>query len=313
MKTRVAATIIAALSVSAVSMAQQTPVPDGEKDNPQKPPSASSEDATRSGAANPGASDASSATGDAALMAELTAAADKDDSSLNASRGSAAIAFEQRQQDPANYLGKEVIGNETNPSISIILDAAFSAFSKDNRLRFGGHAPTTNGPFIQNAELAASAPIDPFFRIDLAHSLSHGHIEEVFLTTTALPWNLQVRAGQFKSQIGRHNPTHLHTWDFVVHPLPNQFLFGGGGLTLPGGEVSVLLPLPWYVEVVGALQIGEAGVFRTKSTDYGAPVMADFVYPARIVQFLDVGDDWGLQIGLNAVHGTSTFAPEKEN
>ncbi len=315
MKIRTVATMFATLSVSAHALAQEPPPapPSAPAPVPEEGAGPVPETSAESAPPAPPPPAAKPAPLDPGLMAELQAAASTDDASLEKSRGSAAIVFEQREQDPANLLGQEVIGNETNPSLSIILDTAFSYFSSEDRVRLGGHAPTTNGPFIQNAELAASAPIDPFFRIDLAHSLNHGHIEEVFLTTTALPWNLQLRAGQFKARVGRHNPTHLHTWDFVVHPLPNQFLFGGGGLTLPGAEVSVLLPLPWYVEVVGALQVGEAGAFRTKSTDYGDPVMEDFVYPARIVQFLDVGDDWGMQLGLNAVHGTSTFAPEMGN
>lgn len=247
------------------------------------------------------------------LMAELGAAAAADDQAMADSRGAGAIPHEQQQQDPMNLLGQEVVGNETNPSISLILDAAGAYFSNEDRLKLGGHAPATNGPTIQGVELAISAPIDPYFRVDLNHCLFHNHVEEVYLTTTALPWNLQLRAGQFNAKVGRHNPTHLHAWDFVVHPAPNQFLFGAEGLRLPGAEVSVLLPLPWYVEVIGALQAGEAGSFRTKSTESGDPSMEDFVYPVRIVQYLDVGDDWGMQIGLNTVQGTAPFAPEKGN
>jgi hypothetical protein len=319
MKIRTVALWLATSTVAAHAAAQQPPAPPPEGDAGPEAPAATEPAAETPPEAPPADTPAPApakkpdSANDAALMAELEAAASTDESALQKSRGSAALYFEQQAQDPANLLGKEVIGNETNPSISIILDMAFGYFSSDDRVRMGGHAPTTNGPFIQNAELAASAPIDPFFRIDLAHSLNHGHVEEVYLTTTALPWNLQFRGGKFKSQIGRHNPTHLHTWDFAVHPLPNQFLFGGEGLTLPGAELSVLLPLPWYVELIGALQTGEAGAFRTKSTDHGAPVLEDFVYPLRLVQFLDVGDDWGLQLGLNAVHGTSSFGPEQGN
>ena len=88
----------------------------------------------------------------------------------------------------------------------------------------------------------------------MAFGMWHLHMEEIYLTTTSLPLNLQLRAGKFKSDIGRHNPTHLHQWKFVLHPLANQFLFGSEGLSLPGAELSVLLPLPWYVEIKGALQ-----------------------------------------------------------
>ncbi|MCU0690764.1 MAG: hypothetical protein MUF54_05120 [Polyangiaceae bacterium] len=269
---------------------------------PSGPPSAS------------GAVEQGSAPTDAALMAELQGAASRDAAALQASRADAGIRAEQRAEDPAGLvLGQQVVGNESNPSISLIVDVAFAYFRKTDRMRWGGHAPQRAGPNIQGAELAISAPVDPFFKVDLAYALGHAHIEEVYLTTTSLPWNLQLRAGQFKSQVGRHNPTHLHSWDFALHPMPNQFLFGGEGLTLPGVEASVLMPLPWYVEVIGALQAGEAGSFRTKSSEQGDPEMKDFVVPTRLVQFLDVGDDWGLQIGLDGVFGTSVVGPEVGN
>ena len=322
LKTRVVAILLATSTFAVHAAAQEPPDAPAPSDDdatsePEAP--AASEPPADSDAPSPPAPPPAkqppkeSKGQDADLLAELQAAASSDDAALSESRGSAAVYYEQQEQDPANLLGKEVVGNETNPSISLILDAAGAYYSSEDRVRLGGHAPATNGPAIQGAELAISAPVDPFFRIDLAHGLYHGHLEEVFLTTTALPWNLQLRAGQFKARVGRHNPTHLHTWDFVVHPLPNQYLFGAEGLTLPGAELSVLLPLPWYVEVIGALQSGEAGAFRTKSTDHGDPVMKDFIYPVRVVQFFDIGEDWGMQLGLNTVQGTSSFAPENGN
>ena len=247
------------------------------------------------------------------LLAQLEAAAAMDQEERTKTQGSAAVYAEREQQDPANLLGKELLGNETNPSLSLILDVGYAYFSSDKRVRMGGHAPTSTGPVLQGGELGASASVDPYFRVDLAYSFNHNHIEEFYLTTTSLPWNLQFRGGQFGARIGRQNPTHLHSWDFAVHPLPNQFLFGSHGIALPGGELSVLLPLPWYVELIGAVQGGDGGSFRTKSAEYGAPTFRDFLYPLRLVQFLDVGDDWGMQLGLNAVFGTSALAPEKNN
>ncbi|MCU0692334.1 MAG: hypothetical protein MUF54_13120, partial [Polyangiaceae bacterium] len=106
----------------------------------------------RSTASRPG--DAS----DASLMAELQAASAQDNAGLRASRGEAGIHAEQRDEDPANLvLGKEVVGNETNPSISLLLDTAFAYFEQNDRIRWGGHAPQRAGPSIQEAELAIAA------------------------------------------------------------------------------------------------------------------------------------------------------------
>ncbi len=254
---------------------------------------------------------------DDALLQELEKAASEDADEISKTKGAdASRADDQEREDPLNQLpqgAQEVIGNEANPSISIILDFAGAFFARENRIHQGGHAPTTNGPTIQGAELAASASVDPFFRVDMAFGMYHLHMEEIYLTTTSLPLNLQIRAGKFKSNVGRHNPTHLHTWHFVLHPLPNEFMFGAEGLSPPGCELSVLFPLPWYVELVGALQMGENGSFRTKPLSQGDPGFADFIYPIRLVQFFDLHDDLALQLGLNSVFGTSPSAPEESN
>jgi len=268
-------------------------------------------------AEKPAASDAQPAgAAEDDLMAELEAAAAADSTEQAQAKGAsgATRAEDSAREDPLNLLpqgAKEAIGNEANPALSIILDFAGAVFVRDDHYRMGGHAPVDNGPAIQGAELAASASVDPFFRIDMAFGMYHLHMEEIYLTTTSLPWNLQVRAGQFKSNVGRHNPTHLHQWNFITHPYPNEILFGAESLTLPGAELSFLFPLPWYAELIGALQVGDTGSFRTP-VDEGIG-MGDFIYPARLVQFFDLSDDWALQLGLNTVFGRSQSNPQLDN
>lgn len=246
------------------------------------------------------------------LLRELQAAAAADELESKAvMEADSLIAAEQRAQDPMRALGIGVTGNEMNPSFSVIIDALGAYFTREQRLRQGGHAPTHTGPEMQGVELAISANVDPYFRVDLNHELYHNHLEEAYATTTSLPWNLKLRAGLFKADVGRHNRTHPHTWDFVLAPMPNQFLFGAEGFGAPGAELSVLMPLPWYVEVLGSLQSGEGGSFRTAvDTD---PGLSDFVYPVRLLQFFDLSDDWGLQVGANMVQGTSAIAPDAGN
>ena len=212
--------------------------------------------------------------------------------------------------EPARpLLGQELIGNESNPSLSLILDVVGASFDRGTRVELGGHAPSRSGVEVTGAELAASANVDPYFKLDLALCFAHMELEEVYLTTLPLPWNLQVRAGQFLSRVGRHNPTHPHSWHFVLHPLPSQFLFGAEGLGAPGVEVSWLAPLPWYVELTGALQVGGGGAFLTRPLREGDPGLGDFIYPLRMAQFFDLSDDWALQVGANAVLGPSAIEP----
>lgn len=208
------------------------------------------------------------------------------------------------QGEPA--LGREVVGNEMNPALSIILDTVGSYASEARRVPLGGHAPTVNGVAITGAELAASAAVDSYFRFDAFFSLSHLELEEITFTTLALPGNLQLRGGLFLARVGRHNSTHAHAWRFVLHPLPSQYLFGAEGLGAPGLEVSWLAPLPWYAELVGAVQVGGRGSLLETEGD---ATYEDLVTPLRFVQFFDLSDDWALQLGLNAVQGPSALAP----
>ncbi|MBI5549822.1 MAG: hypothetical protein HY901_38540, partial [Deltaproteobacteria bacterium] len=262
--------------------------------------------------AQPPPSGAPTPPADPELERALEEAAKADAQAQSGGKGADATqAQDRRAEDPLRLaFGKEILGNESNPAISLILDVVGSYFSRADRVPLEGHVPTATGVSVTGAELAASASVDPYFRFDMAFALAHLELEEIYLTTLSLPLDLQARAGQFLSKVGRHNPTHPHSWHFVLNPLPNQFLFGAEGLGGPGAEVSWLAPLPWYVELIGALQVGEGGAFRTKPLTEGDPRFEDFIYPVRLVQFFDLSDDWALQLGTNAVFGTSALEPQ---
>ncbi|MCZ7584145.1 MAG: hypothetical protein M5R36_12835 [Deltaproteobacteria bacterium] len=182
--------------------------------------------------------------------------------------------------------------------LSLIADVGWAAFTTGDRYRMGGHSFRENGPFVQNIELAASANVDPYFRFDLNHSFTHGHIEEGVISTTSLPW-VKFRLGQFKTDLGRVNPTHLHTWNFVDQPLAIEWLFGGEGMALPGAEFSLLFPLPWYAEFVFASQKGQV-----VSMDAATVLQADdLIYSSRLKQFVEISDALGLFFSANGAQG----------
>lgn len=217
------------------------------------------------------------------------------------------------QEPQSGPLGTELVGNEMNPSLSLILDFTAAYFSQADRVHLGGHAPTSSGMSLTGAELAASANVDPYFRFDMAFCFGHMHLEEFYLTTLSLPMDLQARAGLFLAKLGRLNNTHPHSWVFGLSTLPNQYLFGAEGMGAPGAELSWLTPLPWYAELTAAALHGGSGSFRTKALTEGEPTPKDFLYPIRLTNFFDISDDWALQIAGNAVFGPSTIGPEAGN
>ena len=82
---------------------------------------------------------------------------------------------------------------------------------------------------IQEIELAATAAIDPYLEGAIfltIPNLEGLEVEEGYLVTTSLPANLQIKAGTFRSQVGRNNAQHLHQQNFTRRPLMTALLFG---------------------------------------------------------------------------------------
>src|SRR3982751_2924472 len=147
-------------------------------------------------------------------------------------------------------------GQSLNPDISAILDADFGWQRRAPQL-LSGDDPNLKaegtrhalGFIAQEVELALSAIVDPYFKGEVyltIPNLEGIEVEEAFATTTSLPWNLQVKAGSFRSAFGRQNGQHLHIQDFTRRPLINAAFLGGDGLRGPGAQVSWLAPLPFY-------------------------------------------------------------------
>jgi hypothetical protein len=198
-----------------------------------------------------------------------------------------------------------------NLELSLIFDGALSVFSVREPLQLGGHDPSRTGFTFQQLELHTQAAVDPYFRFEtnIVFAPFGVEVEEAFATTASLPWNLQVRAGQFLSRFGRQNPTHPHTWSFADQPLVLGRFFGSEGSRGLGLELSWLTPLPWYVELIGAASdaTGEccARSFRG-ADDPGIDGLEDFLYTTGLRQFLPFGSDWSLQTGISAQFGPNS-------
>ena len=191
-----------------------------------------------------------------------------------------------------------------NPDLSIILDVAAATFSIGDPEQMGGHDPHVPGFNLQQLEMHFSASVDPFFRFDgnLVYLVSGVELEEAFVTSLALPANLQVRAGQFLTRFGRINSTHPHSWHFVDQPLILGKFFGGDGNRGLGAELSWLSVLPWYLEVVvAANQAGGDCCGRSYFTSDppGFASLADPQYTGAIKQFFPLDDDWSVLWGVS--------------
>jgi len=228
---------------------------------------------------------------------------------------------------PAPVIG----GGQSLIDISAIgtFAAGTSSSREVDELQPGGHDPTRRGFNVQGLELVVAAIVDPYFRAQTNLVFTdggHGHgsgveLEEAFLETLALPGNLQVRAGQYLTEFGRHNTQHLHTWHFVDAPLVSTRMFGPDGLRNPGARVSWLTPTPFYSELFFGVQnsTGETAYsFRNEegfsdhyffrgeeagSASEDVRSARDLLYTTRYAASFDVTDTQTILGGVSAAFG----------
>ncbi|MBI2572157.1 MAG: hypothetical protein HYV63_34535 [Candidatus Schekmanbacteria bacterium] len=213
-----------------------------------------------------------------------------------------------------------------NVSFDTLLDLGWS--TSRGGLNLGGHDPASRGFTMPNSELVLDGAVDPYFKgvADIVLSLDADgetavELEESYLLTTALPWNLQIKAGQFFTELGRHNPQHPHQWAFVDQPLVIGRMFGPDGLRSPGMRLSWLVPTSWYAEVMVAILNGQgetAWSFRSgESVEIhgGEPVerplrgAGDLVYVPRATVSFDLSDTQTVVAGASAALGPNNSGP----
>src|SRR6185295_6008189 len=137
-------------------------------------------------------------------------------------------------------------------------------------------------------------------------------IEEAYATSLEFPANLQLKAGQFLTAVGRHNPTHPHAWDFVDIPLVSGKFFGGDGLRNPGVQLSWLSPLPWFLEVIGSVQNSTGDTATSFNPDGRMRTLGDAVYLGRLNNFFALSEELALNVGLSFLSGRNAETPGRQ-
>ena len=180
----------------------------------------------------------------------------------------------EERQPVSTDLWSRRIGGANLRLLDLSLDGLFAGGASTEReetlqdLEGGGHDPRKRGFTVQNVEMSLMGAVDPYFTgeahlvyfIDPLEGESVFELEEAFLTTTALPYGLQLEAGQFFTEFGHINPRHPHQWDWQDQPVINTRLFGPDGMRGPGFRLGWLLPTPqlsetpWFSELHFGMQ-----------------------------------------------------------
>ena len=215
--------------------------------------------------------------------------------------------------------------NYMNISLDGLFALAYSSARDLNNIEVGDHDPQQRGFNARNIELAFDGAVDPYFEgfANIVFKLDNDNqtdveVEEAFMQTTSLPFNLQLKAGQFFAAFGRLNPTHPHTWDFVDTPLVNGLFLGPDGLRGVGAQTSWTLPLPWYSQLIFASQNGRGstgfsfrnpgdnGMFFDRiTTDREARGLQDFVWIPRFENSFNLSDTQIVLAGVSGAFGSN--------
>jgi hypothetical protein len=221
-----------------------------------------------------------------------------------------------------------------NAGFDVLLNAGWSTTPDVATYQPGDHDPAQRGFSIRNAELALDGAVDPFFKAfaNLVFKMSPDEeteleMEEAYAQTTALPGNLQLRAGRYFVEFGRQNNQHPHAWAFADQPLAMNRMFGSDGLRQNGARLSWLAPTPWYTEVLLGVfngQGGDAFSFRylgdadsngvtrlyghaTTARDLRGP--GDLLYVPRLATSFELTDEQTLVLGASAALGPNDTGP----
>jgi hypothetical protein len=212
-----------------------------------------------------------------------------------------------------------------NISLDGLFALAYSSAADLDHIEVGDHDPQQRGFNARNIELAFDGAVDPYFEgfANIVFKLDNDNeteveVEEAFMQTTSLPFNLQLKGGQFFAAFGRLNPTHPHTWDFADTPLVNGLFLGPDGLRGVGAQGSWTLPLPWYSQLIFAAQNGrgstgfsfrnpgEDGMFFDRiTTDREARGLQDFVWIPRFENSFNLSDTQTVLAGVSGAFGSN--------
>ena len=159
---------------------------------------------------------------------------------------------------------------------------------------------------INEVELSFQSVVDPYARADFFFTVGKDSdtsnfnldLEEGYITTLSLPAHLQLKAGKFKSAMGRINPLHPHALPFISLPDPYENYFGEG-INNEGVSLSWLVPNSlFYQELVAQLTDGPIN-----SPSYARSVGNTFLWLVHLKNFFDLSANATLEFGLSGITG----------
>lgn len=189
----------------------------------------------------------------------------------------------------------------TLPDISVIGDFQGSYRSDVRRKLNAG---------INEAEFSFQSVVDPYARADFFLSLGKDPVtgkfnldlEEGYVTTLSLPAHLQLKAGKFRSAMGRINPVHPHALPFIS--LPEAYVnYFGDGINDEGASLSWIVPNSLFYQEL-TFQFTDGPI---DNPSFSRSIGNTFFELAHLKNFFDLSDNATLEVGLSGMTGANLF------
>jgi hypothetical protein len=189
----------------------------------------------------------------------------------------------------------------TLPDISVIGDFQGSYINNVRRKLNAG---------INEAEFSFQSVVDPYARADFFLSVGKEpttgkfnlDLEEGYVTTLSLPAHLQLKAGKFRSAMGRINPVHPHALPFIS--LPESYVnYFGDGINDEGASLSWLVPNSLFYQEL-TFQFTDGPI---DNPSFSRSVGNTFFQLAHLKNFFDLSDNATLEFGLSGMTGANSF------
>ena len=198
------------------------------------------------------------------------------------------------------------------PDIAVIINASAVSRNIENSLYEGygidGFVESTEEiPFNKNrgfnlnyAEFSIHSDVGPYFEADAIFHLhpDEFEIEEAYITTKQLPYNIDIKAGQFRSGFGRINAIHQHAQHFESQPLIYEALLGVEGIKDPG------IALHWVAPADNYLMVGVEAMQGSNELSFGYPENNN-LYIGYIKSGFDLSDSTTALAGVSIASGKS--------
>jgi len=207
-----------------------------------------------------------------------------------------------------------------NPEISASIDTIGSYSSSANNANFTVRdmelMVQSNVDQVARAYAVfnAESELDPWTKTDPFGEVSVG-VEEAAIETTALPYGLVLKGGQFFADFSRLGKVHSHEMPFPDRPASQEGIIGGETKSR-GVELSWVPPVGHYVRLtagavdsIGA-ETAATGVFgKLDGNDYDlfdssdSRSLGDITYYGRAATIFELGESTSLNLGVDYAHG----------